>query len=122
MKTKLKLKMFIVCLLLNLTAYSQITGISKDQKQELVKALTNYETLKINNAALENKIYFNEVELKLRLQEINLLDLTIDNKDSIIDNQSDIIELQNIELNKNKWLKPSIFGVGIGLIIGLIIG
>jgi len=117
-----RLIVFILCLLTHWICTSQITGISTEQKYNLVEALTRYDALKVEFALVNKKLSLSEMELKLREQEIKLLDNQLENKDMIIKSQKEIIDLKTIQLKKkNNWIKPTAIGIGVGFIVSLIL-
>ena len=105
------------------TAYSQITGIDRDQKIILVTALNNYESLKLENNLLKKQMGFSEMQLALKQKEINQLNQKIDNLHKINNSQKTIISNQTklIRIQKKKKIRNTIVGISIGVIIGVII-
>lgn len=110
-------------MMLNSTAYSQITGIDRDQKIILVTALNNYESLKLENKLLKKDMGFSEMQLALKQKELNKLYNKVDNLEITITSQEEIIkEKKNqIKIRKKRNLRNSIIGVSIGIIIGVIV-
>ena len=109
--------------MLSSTAYSQITGIDRDQKIILVTALNNYESLKLENNLLKKQMGFSEMQLALKQKEINQLNQKIDNLHKINNSQKTIISNQTklIRIQKKKKIRNTIVGISIGVIIGVII-
>ena len=110
-------------MMLSSTAYSQITGIDRDQKIILVTALNNYESLKLENNLLKKQMGFSEMQLALKQKEINQLNQKIDNLHKINNSQKTIISNQTklIRIQKKKKIRNTIVGISIGVIIGVII-
>lgn len=101
----------------SLTVSSQITGISKTQKQEVVKTLVAY------------PLVLSEVDVlkelsKSQLKTISLLEQTIQEKDKVIanyqlqtQNYQSQIKLFNKQLKKEKLNKFIVGGSGVALIV-----
>ena len=106
------------------TASSQITGISKEQKKEIVFALQDYPLVKKERDSLlvMNKRYFNIIE---RYESVDgLQEDKIRNLNKIIDNTEKQLELTERQLkaaNKNSgWLHVAggiAVGVGISAVL-----
>lgn len=103
-------------------AFSQITGIDREQKQILVKALTNYDNIKVELKLTQEKLSLTELELAYREEQYDNLIQQIDNNKKMLSLQSEVIENQKeIIKKKSRIIKPVGIGLSIGFIIGLLI-
>lgn len=105
-----------------MTAYSQITGISREQKIEIVSTLQVY-PLVLNELDLMN-------ETIVKLQDINILfyqeiknyEKQVSIYEELNARSEEQIEILKKQLKQNKkrggWVIPTLSGVAIGIITG----
>ena len=108
-------------MLYNSIAYSQITGISKDQKIEIVSTLVAY-SLVLNELSLTNKLLDNCNEINAIYKD------QIENyvaNENLYKQQIKILEKQtklfDTQLKKEKLNKFKIAGVGVLALVGVIL-
>ncbi|MCP4053633.1 MAG: hypothetical protein GY739_11300 [Mesoflavibacter sp.] len=115
------LMMFTVMMFISWTASSQITGISKDQKYEVVSTLIAY-PLVLNELSLTNQLLTNCNELN-KLYKLQIK--TYEDNEVLHKAQIKILKKQNklfnTQLKKEKLNKFKIAGVGILAIAGAIL-
>lgn len=118
-----KIIIFGIITLLSSTLYSQITGISNEQKIVLVTALNNYEFLKHENKLLKKEVGFSEMQLQLKQREIDQLNKLTANQDTIITSQKTIISNHKklIKQRKKNGIRNNIVAVSLGVLIGVLI-
>lgn len=101
------------------TAFSQITGISKEQKIEIVSTLEAYPIV-LQQVKIQSDIIFNyekivkdnERQLILCDEETNKLQEVISNDKKIIDN----LNLQLKSAKKEGWEIPTLVGMLLGIL------
>ena len=114
--------MCVIILIGNLTAYSQITGISREQKIEIVSTLQVY-PLVLNELDLMNETIVKLQDINvLFYQEIKNYEKQVSIYEELNARSEEQIEILKKQLKQNKkrggWVIPTLSGVAIGIITG----
>lgn len=117
MKQMRFLVLLLLTLTVSLTAYSQISGLSREQKVEIVSALESYDAVVIEIDLTQQLLsQCNEINLLLKAQ-LSTKDEIIRNLEEQIKTFEKEVDVQNSEIRKQKRKGFITMAGGAGLLI-----